>query len=248
MSTPTEALAIIVEDPDQDHAMQMGEIMGAARLADEMVKQLSSQAMRVLQAFRDEKGYLAYGHKNFDDFLDNHPRSPMTRHQFYDREKLLGIEGDGGFNALNAMRMPISKRKLLANGDVEVNGDEMKVGEQTFDLADKTGIVMAINLLASERAVDRRTIERGKKEIEVKKRKIGELEETLSHGGMAVDGTAHARALVATLGDHAVLNQEIVKIEDEAERQRFGLEAMERLAQARLELEESLGFTAPVEE
>jgi hypothetical protein len=230
---------------ERELLIEAAELFGATRIINEIANRFGAQTMRMLQRVRDNKVWRRYGYKSFDDLLDNHPQSPMTRHQFYEREKVLGLEGDTAFNALNALHIPISKRKLLAEGDVTIEGNCMKIGQQEFDLTDESSVALALGTLAMEYAKEKRKNERGTKELDVKKRRIGELEEERSHGGMAVDGTAHARALVVTLGDHAVLNQEIAKIEDEAERQRFGQEAMERLAQARLELEESLGFTAP---
>lgn len=252
MSTPEKALDKVdqPESPadagDRAALINAAELFGATRLANELANRFAAQTMRMLQVIRDEKAWREYGFQSFDDMLDNHPNSPLTKHQFYEREKALGLEGDAAFNALNAVRAPISKRKLLKAGDVIVDGDFMTIGEQRFDIKDEDSIILAISALAMDRDKDKRTIERGKKELETKKRRIDELEEKMSHaGGINLDGTAHARALVGALGELALLNQEIAKIEDPEARKHFGDLALERIAAAKLELEETLGYAAP---
>jgi len=256
LSTPEQALEVVT-DPESEAIsatadrvalIEAAELFGATKLANEFTKRIGAQTMRMLQAVRDRKVWREYGYKSFDDFLDNHPHSPMTKHQFYEREKLLGIEGAEAFNALNAMRFPMSKRKLLAQGDVSLDGDQMQIGQQKFDITDQVAIFDALSTLALDRAEHLRTIERGKKELLKLKRRADDLEQRMSHaGGIALDGTAHARALVGALGEMALLNQEIAKIEDEGERKAFGDQALERIAAMKLELEETLGYTAPPE-
>lgn len=250
LSTPEKALDT-VDQPEktaiEERAglCEAAELFGAAMMINQIANRFGAQTMRMLQAVRETQAWAEYGFKSFDEMLDNHPRSPMTKHQFYERQKALGLEGDAAFNALNALRAPISKRKLLKEGDVKVDGDLMHIGEQEFDLNDQGSIICALSTLALDRAKHLRTIERGKKELDSKKRLVDKLEQQLSHGGISVDGTAHGRALVNALGDLNLLKQETAKIADHDERKRFGDQALELIARAKLELEETLGYNAP---
>src|SRR5947209_18364001 len=61
------------------------QLLGAIRAMGRLGQSITAQTFRALIAFREEKGHEAVGFNRFDDFLENHPDSPMTKHQFYDR-------------------------------------------------------------------------------------------------------------------------------------------------------------------
>lgn len=252
------ATAMVKIDPQradqelEEMKPRLWQIVGALKLGNRLAEALSAQAIHALEQVRDEKLYLAAGHLTFDAFLANDPNSPMSHDTFRRRVNLLQAEGDITFDLLNSLNVPISARRLLA-GNISTDGEYIVINEEKGDnvistriaLDDKARIVETIVNLKKKADEQSRTIERGKKDVDKYKRENDQLREQLSHGGISVDGTAHGRALVNALGDLSVLKQEIAKIEDETERKRFGDQALELIAQQKLELEETLGYVAP---
>jgi hypothetical protein len=244
-------------DRETEHiAPRLWQIVGAIKLGNRLAESLSSQAVHALEQVRDEKLYLATGLQTFDEFLDNHPDSPMSHDTFRRRVNLLLSEGDVTFDLLNSLNVPLSARKLLA-GNISVDGDCVVITEEKGDrisstripLDDRVRIVEAIVGLKKKTDEQARTIERGKKDVDKYKRRADDLQQKIESGGagVMVDGMPYARALVNALGDLSLLKDEISKIEDEAERKRFGDQALELIAKQKVELEESLGYAAPEE-
>lgn len=173
--------AAVDERLDASHLTQAQiqgfELFGAISVVGNISRIFNAETFRALQHFRDSEGYKAYGYERFDDFLDKHPKSPMTKNQFYDRQQLLESEGDASFNVLNSLKIPFSKRKLL-KGQVTVDGDNIHIGqddnEQVVSLSDSSRIVEVILAYAEKNAEQTRTIERGKSDVEKWKRKAHE--------------------------------------------------------------------------
>ena len=239
-----------VVDEGQMAAIQL---LGAIKAAGMISRSVSAEAIKSLQAMRDEKVYLFFNCASFDEFLDKHPESPMSYYQFRQREELLAKEGDLTFQLLNTLRVPAAKRKLLKAGEVNVVGQEVEINGEKFPVTNSIELrTLIVGILDEKAEVDRKaetlekTIERGKKEIEKHKRTIVDLEDKASRGGFAAaDASPHARALVSLLGDFQLLSQGVQEIDDATERKRFGALALARLAQAKLQLEQALGFQAP---
>jgi hypothetical protein len=237
------------EEGDRATAHQL---LGAIKAAGLISRSISAEAVKSLQAVRDEKLYLHLGCASFDEFLDKHPDSPMSYYQFRQREELLAKEGDLTFQLLNTLRVPAAKRKLLTAGEVNVMGQEVEINGEKFPIANSIELrTLIVGILDEKAEVERRekqkdqTIERGRKEMERQKRRLAEAEERASHNGGASGQAPHARALVSLLGDFQLLAEEVKAIDDKDEQQRFGALALERLANAKLQLETALGFQAP---
>lgn len=152
------------------------EMFGAIRAVGHIARSLDAQFMRALQQFQDEKGYEAYSFSRFDDFLNGYENSPMTKHQFYERIGVLTNEGDEAFNLLNSLKVPISARKLLGDGSIKIDGEEIVIGEERVSINDNHRIKELIKELAKESAEQSKKLEKGQKDNERLKKKLIEAE------------------------------------------------------------------------
>lgn len=190
--------------------LDAGELVGASRLAQKLADTLGAQNMRALEFLQDSRSYEAYGYKTFAEFLDNCPSSPMTKNQYYDRKKLLEIEGDQEFDVLNSLNVPLRHRKLLAAGDVVLDGDQLIVGEKSVAINDAKAVRKAI-----AQAVQRfETIEAKSAKVEKEVEKLkARLEEAQANTVVKVSaesvGTPTGQALVKLLSVFAELRYAI---------------------------------------
>jgi hypothetical protein len=253
---PTAIAKIEPQPADQEMeamAARLWQIIGAVKLGNRLAESLSAQTIHALEQVRDEKLYLAAKVPTFDKFLSTHPETPMSHDTFLRRVHLLETEGDLAFDLLNSLNIPMSARKLLA-GNILVDGDHIVINEQKGDIISSTRIALTDRDLVVKTIVElkrkadeqSRTIERGKKDFEKKKRRINELEEQLEKGlTVSEDAAPHARALVSVLGNFQILADECKALTNDKERARFAPIAFQRLAEAEKQLEEALGFKAP---
>lgn len=135
---------------EQQSSFETGMILGATTAMHSLSNNLSVQVIRALQHIRDEKRFEEAGFKRFDDFLDRHPHSPMTYRQFHHREKALESEGAPLFDYLNGIRVPLSARKLLTEGAVQIEGDQIIIGETRVPANDPELVAEVIRTLAEE--------------------------------------------------------------------------------------------------
>lgn len=164
-------------------------LMGGVRAISNLATELDSQAIRKLQLIRDRHLHLRVKDedgnlfKRFDDFLDKWRGSPMSYDTFNSREKLLMTEGDEVFNLLNTVRLPMLKRRYLGKGSLCVEGDDAVVTlkdekgtteEQRIPLIDRKLLLNVLSRVADQNNERGRTVERGRKEVEVLKRKLDE--------------------------------------------------------------------------
>src|SRR5690242_7718311 len=73
------------------------EEFGVIRAVTAIGKFLSANAFRGLQQWLDQGKYKAFGYSDITHFLNECPRSPMTKNQYYDRLALIEREGDEGY-------------------------------------------------------------------------------------------------------------------------------------------------------
>lgn len=131
----------------------LGRITQTEYITQAIAAGLGSQAIRALHQFGEEKMYELLGYKTFAEFLDNSPHAPMTRHQFYERLKVLMSEGDALYDLLTEMGVSISTRKLLTKGErrVEVDGDELVIGTERVPIDQNPPVIrQLIKDLAAE--------------------------------------------------------------------------------------------------
>ncbi len=222
---------------------ETGQLLGAIRATQNLGRHISSQSFRALMLFRDEKGHEALGFERFDDFLNNHPDAPMTKHQFYERLSALEREGDAAFDLLNSLRIPIAARKQIGNGQVRIEGETVVVGledkEVAIPISDRAKVTEVLRELAAKTAEQRRTIERGKTEVTKLKKKLDTAKQSGATGNSPFD-----HALLNLLGAFTALISEVENLSpDEIEERRSTM--FIQLTNQRLRLEEAFGLKAP---
>lgn len=145
-------------------------IISGINVARRIAQAISSESMRALITFQEEKIYESLGFENFVDFLNNSEYAPMTKSQFYERKNLLENEGDATFDLLNSFSMPVSKRKLLGKGNIALDGETVIItgddGEETtIEITDRTRLLETLTALADNSAELRRKVESQKTKL-----------------------------------------------------------------------------------
>ena len=151
-------------------------LLGGIHTANSIARSISAHAMRALKHFAESKGYEEFGFSRMDDFLNKYEKSPMTKDQYYDRLKVLEIEGDLTFDLLNDLKVPLSARKALKKGEVAIEGNDVLVGEERIPLTETSRIKNVLKQVADKVSEQQRTIERGKDEIKRLKKERDEAE------------------------------------------------------------------------
>jgi hypothetical protein len=96
--------------------------------ANAIATNLNAAVIANLQRIRDDRLYAALGYTRFDAFLDEHPRSPMKYKRFNYLEGVITTLGSQKFDLLLRIGISMRTMKLLAAGDIDVEGDEIVVG------------------------------------------------------------------------------------------------------------------------
>jgi hypothetical protein len=188
-------------------------MLGRAQASDSISVTLSAQVIRGLEFIEETKKYRTLGYERFTDFLKHCGLSNMTKNRYYDRKKLLDREGDPLFDVLTVSGIPISTRKLLADGDVRLDGDKLIVKiddeEVILEKSNFTGIASAITTLAASLADNRKKIEKGEADYRKLKEKFLEVEESAGSGSAIPDLD---KAHMVACGAIAALVDEIAKL------------------------------------
>lgn len=214
--------------------------LGGVGAVNNLSEKLSAQTIRALEAFGESKGYEGLGYKTFADFLNESPLSPLTKGKYYERLAALETEGDSAYDLLNNLGVPLSKRKLLSDGAVQLDGDVVVVGEERVPLTDRRRVVEAFKTLADEKARQAKKIEKGEKQNAKLKK---ERDEALQRGGAGVISDFNG-ALFTLVGAFDALRRELGALDDE---QRAAVQdhTLRAIAEQRLMLEETFGFAPP---
>lgn len=244
MATPEQAIDTVAERTHQKQgARRLWQATGAIKLANQVANALGSQALHALETIRDEKLYLSEGYDTFDRFLDKDPDSPMSHDTFLRRVKLLKNEGEVVFDLLNSLNVPFNQRKLLA-GNVEVDGNELRIGDATCRLDDEVAIIDLISTQHSKLLEQQRTIERGKKDIEKHKRRADEAEKRAVVANP--DATETGQALLTAAG--AIKNlRERLEAASVEEKRALQEEIFELFRKGMLDCSEALGVASKEE-
>lgn len=182
----SKALAIHQQKTTENDLAEALLLLGGIRAANHIAASLSANTMRALRQFAELKGFEAFGFTRMDDFLQQHPKSPMTKDQYYARLKALEMEGDDTFDLLNSLRIPLSARKALQKGEIAIEGNEVLVGEERIPLTETNRIKNVLKQVADKVSEQQRTIERGKDEIKrLKKERDEAASEAASFGPRA---------------------------------------------------------------
>lgn len=105
-------------------------LLGAIRATDRWATLMSSGAMKALIRFQEEKRHEAFGYDRFAYFLAKSEHAPMTKAQFYERKALLEKEGERLFDIFSEMGLSVRKRKLLGQGNVEIDGENAIIRDE----------------------------------------------------------------------------------------------------------------------
>jgi hypothetical protein len=244
-----------IEQGKETVALQASSHLAASQLTDQMVEGLkllgavqaglnisrsvSARLVRVLQEFIEAKAYEAFGRDTLTDFLNNSPHSPMSKNQYYERLEILDKEGDATFGLLNNLRIPVSARKLLSDGTVRIEGDVIRIGDETIPVSDGSRVKDVIRTLAEATAEQKQTIVRSQKEVTKLKKEL----DTAKQSG-ATGNSPFEHALLNLLGAFTALISEVEKLPaDEIEDVRSTM--FIQLTNQRLRLEEAFGMAAP---
>lgn len=156
-------------------------LLGGIRVADKIREAIGHQTMSALSQLQEQKLYLVEGYTNFADFLNNSPLSPMSKDKYYRLQEFYKNEAPEEFDLLNSVNIPASQRKLLTAGDVSIEGEIVRVGDQTVQLSDKKGIKKAIARLIEQQNLVENKLTKTEKEVAKKDKQIEELQaESLS--------------------------------------------------------------------
>ena len=219
---------------------ETGQLLGAIRATQNLGRHISAQSFRALILFRDEKGHEALGFERFDDFLNNHPDAPMTKHQFYERLSALEREGDAAFDLLNSLKIPASLRKQIGDGQIKIQGEMVIVGvedkEVEIPINDRARVTEVLRELASTSATQRRTIERGQKEVTSLKKKLDTAKQSGTSGISPFN-----QAAATLLGAFTALTAEAEKLPEDQREEKLN-SILPLIATQRMRLEEAFGF------
>ena len=156
-------------------------LIGGIGAINSLAVTLSAEVMRALETMQTQKVHESLGYQRFADFLDNSSHSPMSKSTYYERKKILDNEGDIIFDLLNGLSMPISKRKLLGKGNIQVDGEMVIVidGEEEteIELNDRTRLLETLTALADRSTTLDQRLKKRDKDIEKLTGKITELDE-----------------------------------------------------------------------
>jgi hypothetical protein len=178
-------------------------VAGAISAAEKISTAISAESIRTLERFAGEKHYESLGFNSLREFLDKSEYSPMTFHQYYDRKQLLEREGEQVFDLFSGLGIPISRRKKLARGVVEIDGDEIIIhhdsGDERIPVSNRTAIMHTIATLADAVAVKSNELER-------QQRALRQAEETARRAYAEAD---HAKAS-SFADDHSIALAELL--------------------------------------
>lgn len=145
-----------------------------------MARFASSATIKLLQNIRDKEQYKVFGFNDFTSFLDKSPLAKkfcgFTYRTFNRLENQLEAEGQEVFDLLNEMKIPMTERKQLGTGDVQIEGDKIFIGEEETSVEDMPTIKGLIKSLANENRELRDGSDKKESKIETleKEKKIGQ--------------------------------------------------------------------------
>lgn len=206
-------------------------LVGGMLTVNRMADSLKSQEIRALEKIQNEKRYIDLGFEKFVDFL-NSSYCKVSKSKYYNYKEILDSEGDNNFDLLNEYGIPLRTRKLLAEsnyGDIEIDGDIIKIGDDEADLSDLKMVKALIEKFSddcrqltdkSQKQTDNikkleSTIEKGKAEVE-------ELQRALEDAHTS----SYDKALMTILLDFVKLNEEAQKTEITASRREADLRSV----------------------
>lgn len=174
-------------------------LLGGILTTHSLSQRLAHETIKGIALVRDESLYEALGFARFDlclDILYHENKIAFNYKRFNEREKLLKEHGEEIYDLMDSLNFPISRRKLLGAGNVQLDGETViittnKDGEETTEeiqLNDRTKLLQTLSALADQNFLvsskqtklvqksekDDETIKRLKKELDEAKNRPGE--------------------------------------------------------------------------
>jgi hypothetical protein len=185
------SLASVAEQAEREKLLLLA---GGWRVAKHVADSLNAAMIISIQEVRDTEAYRSFGYERIDDFLDNWEHSPMGYRKFNDNENLLKKLGSPVlFDLVRHSGIPLAKQRLIAKGDVSIEGGKMIVtnGDQSIelDVANTPRWTEALIALADAKAEEKakrltaeknndkltQRVDQGRIELESKQRELDAL-------------------------------------------------------------------------
>ncbi len=150
-------------------------LLGGVDAVHTIATNLTSVLIANLQRIRDQKAFVAAGFNRFDDFLDQHPKSPMPYKRFNRLENVMEALGPQTFDLLQGSRISVRTMKQLAAGDIEIDGSEIVVGgSERISIGESQTLKTVVEQLVHDR---REALEQLEKEKETTEKQQRQLEQ-----------------------------------------------------------------------
>ena len=176
----------------------------------------------------------------------------MSKTSYYRRREAFAVEGERIFDLYNEIGLSFRKRKLLGQGNVQLDGEKVIIveGEEEteIEISDKDRLLQTLTAMADRAATLEASGERKNDQIDRLTRKTEELgqenERILAMKKSDMDDT-YAVALLNVTSAFTAFEKEIDKL-SEAEREKFSDTFFEFFAEWRSRFKDTFG-KAPVE-
>ena len=208
--------AALERNSKEQGLIDAAEFIGGISAIHRVAKSLASQAIRAMEKMQESKGHEFYGYKRFDDFLDQHPSSPMSSDKYYRQRDLLYKEGDMVFDAMQTIGIPANTRKMLGKGEIAIEGEEIVVGTHRMPLSDTQGIKAVLQDLAFQSEKQAKKVSDLEKDIKATKAKLVETVKAASKAKPDKEaGTPYGQALLMVLVAMNELAREIGELDQD---------------------------------
>lgn len=155
------------QEAQRDQVMQM---LGAMKYAEYWQSQTEGHIMQILTDIEERKGFIAAGYMSMKAFLEGTGLKSVRT--YYRHRELFLKEGPEQYDLFESLNVPHASRKLLAPGDVTIDGDVAIVGDVRIDLA--SGGV-GVKKLVERLVKDKIAAEKSNAKLEGYKAKYDEL-------------------------------------------------------------------------
>jgi hypothetical protein len=208
------------ESSEQD---QINQFIGGLLFGHRLSRGLRAYAMEGWIRFQEQKMYEVLGYENFNAFLNNSPSSPMSKSRFYEQKKLFLKEGAPLFDILNGSHIPERKRKMLREGQVEIEGNKVLIKKDQDDevteieLTDQVTLIETVTELADQNIIQKNKLQEKQKFIERAEKKFEAInkEKRDARHKEALKLDSYASALVNWVSASNLLVKEIAKLPPE---------------------------------
>ncbi len=191
-------------------------LLGRIQATDRISATLSSEVIRALEQIEETKAYKSLGYARFVDYLNDANMSPLSKSQFYEGKKIIANEGDVIFNALTSLGIPLSQRKMLGKGKIQIDGNTIFVkdddgNESSVNIDDRRSLLEMLKTISDSSVQNREKFDNEKKKVERLEKKIADFDESLKRERAAAQFDAldsHSTALMNLINAFQLLKTE----------------------------------------